>query len=140
MGFLRAHISRHRRFYISALMGLLTWFATGGLAHAERYAVAGDTFLGVYLVLMSVLAFQTSPENLKNEAKTEDEGVALILVITIAAIAFSLTSIFTLLNQTNKPARRALRGERAARLVHAAYGRGVSLRASVLFGGPLAQT
>jgi uncharacterized membrane protein len=103
MGLFRAHVSRHRRFYFSALLGILSWLVTGGLARAERYAVAGDTFFGVYLVMMSVLAFQTSPDDLRNEAETEDEGVALILAITIAVIAFSLTSIFALLNQNDKP-------------------------------------
>jgi uncharacterized membrane protein len=99
MGFLRKHASRHSRFYIAALLGVLSWFAMGMFAPTLRYAVAGDTFFIVYLTLMSRLAFETTPDDLRNEAKTEDEGIILIIVLTFAAIVFSLTSIFTLLNR-----------------------------------------
>jgi uncharacterized membrane protein len=102
MSFVRKHASRHRRFYIAALLGGLSWFAMGRLAPALRYAVAGDTFFIVYMTLMSVLAFETTPDDLKSEAKTEDEGIALIIVLTFAVIVFSLTSIFALLNQASK--------------------------------------
>jgi uncharacterized membrane protein len=99
MGFLRKHARRHSRFYVAALLGVLSWFLMGMFAPALRYAVAGDMFFIVYMILMVRLAFETTPVDLRNEAKTEDEGIILILILTFAAIVFSLTSIFTLLNR-----------------------------------------
>ena len=102
MRFLREHVRRHSRFYIAGLLGIFGWLAAGALTPLLRYAIAGDTFFGAYLILMAVLAVQTTPKDLKSRAKTEDEGITLIIVITFAAIAFSLSAIFALLNQSER--------------------------------------
>jgi uncharacterized membrane protein len=102
MNFFRKHILRHSRFYIAALLGVLTWLLTDGVEPLLRYAIAGDTFFAVYLVAMGVLAFRSTVKDLKSSAKTEDEGIGLIIVLTFAAIGFSLSTIFGLLNQAEE--------------------------------------
>ena len=103
MGFLRDHIWRHRRFFFAALLGIVVWVMTGTLTHPLRLAIAGDTFFSAYLVLMTALAMRVTPDQLRNLASIEDEGIALIALITVAVISFSLVSIFAVLNESHRP-------------------------------------
>ena len=99
----RAHIIRHARFYAAAVLGALVWAVTGTLGPQLRLTLAADTFFVVYLVSMAILIVRLTPEELRKLAGVEDEGITLIVFITLAAICFSLASIFTLLDRHQKP-------------------------------------
>src|SRR5512132_1139609 len=88
---------------MSALVGVTVWAATGTLARPVRLMVAGDGFFGVYLVLMAVLATRATSEDMRRRASFEDEGIILIVLITLTAISLSIGSIFALLNETERP-------------------------------------
>lgn len=45
------------------------------------------------------MAMRTDIDQLRRRAKVEDEGIVVIMGLTIAAIAFSFTSMFTILNE-----------------------------------------
>ena len=94
-------IRHHKRFYAAALIALLAWWPLGALPLVLRLVLTGDIFFLVYLVLILHLTLGTGPERLRERAKTEDEGMVLISALTVAAIAFSLVSIFTLLNSAH---------------------------------------
>jgi uncharacterized membrane protein len=108
MGFIRDQLRRHLRFYSAALIGIVVWLASAPLVPSLRYAVAGDSFFASYLVLIFMMAAQTTPKHLEELSKAEDEGITLITLITFAAVGFSLSAIFGLLNQGGKPAGLAL--------------------------------
>lgn len=97
------HIWHHRRFYLSALLGIFAWMMTGRFSSPLRLAIAGDTFFGAHLVLMTALAIRITPDQLRNWASVEDEGIIIIVIITLAVISFSLVSIFSVLNQSHRP-------------------------------------
>jgi uncharacterized membrane protein len=103
IAFVREHVRHHGRFYLSALLGAIVWAVTGMLAQPLRFLVAGDAFFGVYLALTMTLEIGVTPETLRTRATAADEGIILIVVITLTAICFSLASIFALLNQNDKP-------------------------------------
>ena len=48
---------------------------------------------------MGVLAGKLTPESMRERASYEDEGVAVIVVITLAAIGISMAWIFAILNK-----------------------------------------
>lgn len=99
MSFLQRHIRHHGRFYLAALAGILAWLAVGGVEGPFRSVIAGDVFFAVYLVLMAVHASRGTPDRLRQQASVEDEGVVLIILLTLAAVGFSLLAVFSLLNQ-----------------------------------------
>ena len=96
-------MTHHARFYTSALLGVIVWAATGMVAQPIRLMVAGDGFFGVYLVSMAVLETRATPEDMRRRASFEDEGIILIVLITLTAISLSIGSILALLNEPERP-------------------------------------
>jgi uncharacterized membrane protein len=93
-------MSRHRRFLSSFALGLVAvtishvW-AMGELLRIELGAVA---FFLSYLVQMARFARSMGPDMLRRRAASGDEGVALILLLAMTAVAVSLAAIVLLLN------------------------------------------
>ena len=73
-----------------------------------RLIVAGDGFFASYLTSTALLAFRMTPEQLRRHASYEDEGVAVILVLTTSAVSLCLAAIFALLDQLGHPLPLAL--------------------------------
>jgi uncharacterized membrane protein len=96
-------VTHHARFYTAVLLGVIVWTATGMLVQPVRLMVAGDCFFGVYLVLMAVLATRATPDDMRRRASFEDEGIILIVLISLTAISLSIGSIFALLNEPERP-------------------------------------
>ena len=96
------HLRHHWRFYSSALIGILLWFAMGRLAPALRLVAAGDAFFVTYLLLVAwLVARRSAPEHLRRRASSEDEGITVIVVITLIAIVLSFYSIFAILDESD---------------------------------------
>jgi uncharacterized membrane protein len=85
-----AHFKHHKRFYIAAGLGILTWTLTRMLDLPLHLAVAGDAFFLVYLLSMLGMARSATPSELRTRAAVKDEGIVLIVLITLAAIGLSL--------------------------------------------------
>lgn len=98
----RLHIRRHRWFYLALTCGAITWFASRRFSFHGQLAVAGDTFYFTYLVLIASLVMHVPTERFRDWLDDEDEGVFIIVLITLAAVAISLFSIFSLLNAGHK--------------------------------------
>ena len=79
------------------------WLMTASLTPPLRLAIAGDTFFAANLVLMVALAMRVTPDQLRNWASIDDEGIIIIVIITLVVISFSLISIFSVLNQSHRP-------------------------------------
>ena len=98
-----SHIRHHARFYIAALAGIAVALAAWNLRWPLQPLLGGDAFFFIYLALMARLAIQITPDGLRRRASVEDEGIPLIVILTLAAIVFSLAAIFMLLNHGDKP-------------------------------------
>ncbi|HEX2554978.1 MAG TPA: DUF1345 domain-containing protein [Microvirga sp.] len=99
----RAHVRRHVRFYGAALLGGITWLVLDRLHMPLRLPVAGLVFFGAYLASTAVMLHRITPAYIRRRAAWEDEGIGLIVVLTLLAIASSLGGMVSLLNDPGKP-------------------------------------
>ena len=93
---IRTHAVQHLRFYVALAIGLAAWVA-GDALHPLRLLVAGDAFFLAYLASTAWHARRITPEALRARASYEDEGIAIIIAVTLGVIVFCLAAIFTLL-------------------------------------------
>ena len=97
------HLHHHGRFYAAAALGAAV-YAAMSLAHVSvAAAAAGDTFFAVYLAASGWLLVNSTNADVKSRAKTEDEGAMIVIVLALAAVAFSVAGIFIVLNQAHRP-------------------------------------
>lgn len=94
-------LRRHSRFVLAFALGLCLWAASHmtGLDAAMRVLVAVNGFFLAYLLLMARLTARIRPEDLRQRAKDEDEGIALILALALGAVIVSLGAIVLVLDR-----------------------------------------
>lgn len=99
-----AHIGHHIRFYISLLVGVAIWRLAGAaFPRPLHISIAADGAYALYLLLMFINMIPLMPEHLRRRANYEDEGIGIIMVITVAAIVLSVGNIFVILNAATPP-------------------------------------
>ena len=96
---IRGHVGHHVRFYVAVLLGAAVWMASGGMKPTLRPVLAADAFFAAYLLSVAVFAIASTPDALRRRASIEDVGIALILLITLVAIASSFAAIFSILKR-----------------------------------------
>jgi uncharacterized membrane protein len=100
---IKRHLRHHGRFYAAAALGACVYAALT-LAHVSvANAAAGDTFFAVYLSASLWLLLHSTRTDLKRRAAIEDEGVMIVVVIALLAVAFNIVDIFDVLNQKQRP-------------------------------------
>lgn len=99
----RRHLKHHARFYWSLAIGVAVWAVTASLANSLRLAAAGDCFYGAYLIWTSAQTSRLTGNELRRHATYEDEGVILIVMITLGAVVLSLWLMFSLINADRHP-------------------------------------
>lgn len=82
----------------------MTYFVARLVFPEFAVILAGDIFFIVYLYFQLRLAAMANLDKLRLRARSEDEGIVLIVGLTIGAIAFSFYSIFSILNGPNTTA------------------------------------
>jgi uncharacterized membrane protein len=92
-------LARHGRFYSALLCGGVTVLAARQMGFAASFLAGGDVFYLVFLLLIAALVARMKPADLKRRAKREDEGIVIVLVITLATMAFFTDAVFTALNR-----------------------------------------
>lgn len=96
---LASALSRHLRFYLALVCGLLA-FGIGRMADLPVALLAGgDVFYIVFLGLGLAMVAGQSAENLKRRAKTEDEGIAIVILIILATLCFFSLAVFEALDK-----------------------------------------
>jgi len=90
---------RHRRFYIALVCGLLTALAMHLYGLDVALLAGGDVFYLTFLSLCLVKVVSQTTSDLKRRAKREDEGILIVLLITVATMAFFCAAVFTALSQ-----------------------------------------
>jgi uncharacterized membrane protein len=92
-------LSRHRRFYIALCCGVLTALATHLSGFDAPLLAGGDVFYLVFLGFCLVMIAGQKAADLKARAKSEDEGIVIVLLITVATMGFFCDAVFTALNR-----------------------------------------
>ena len=92
-------LSRHGRFYTALASGLATALAARVLGFDAPLLAGGDVFYLVFLLLCGVMIAGQKTGDLKKRAKTEDEGIVIVLLITLATMAFFTDAVFSALNR-----------------------------------------
>jgi uncharacterized membrane protein len=96
-------LTRHLRFYGALIAGVLAWASAYKFGLDAAALAGGDIFYLVFLLLFALLLGQT-PADLKRRAKREDEGIVVVVLITLATMAFFTTAVFVALNATRADA------------------------------------
>jgi uncharacterized membrane protein len=92
-------LSRHGRFYIALVCGLATILVARLMGFDAPFLAGGDVFYLVFLVLCGVMIAGQKKADLKKRAKSEDEGIAIVFLITVATMAFFCDAVFTALSK-----------------------------------------
>ena len=92
-------LTRHRRFIVALALGMAVYGAGHLMAlHPAARALFGfDALSAAYLAMMLRHAQRTGPDDLRRHAETEDEGIALILTLAVAAVGVSLGALWLVL-------------------------------------------
>lgn len=105
---LGSHLSQHRWFYIALALGVIAALVANNLDPTLTIPVGGDTFYATYLILIVRMARHLTAARLRTRAAVDDEGIVIIAIVTVAAMIFSIVSIFRLLNSHPTPDRMHL--------------------------------
>lgn len=96
---LRRHWRQHLRFYQAVAAGLAAYVVLRSTVDGLALIGAGDAFFITYLGAMLHMASRSTVAKLRDRARSEDEGIVLIVALTAVAIAFSFASMFSLLGR-----------------------------------------
>src|ERR1700748_2280716 len=96
---LAGEIAKHGRFYSALICGALAYAGAAALKLPAPLLAAGDAFYLVFLILIAVMVAGQSPADLKRRAKTEDEGIAIVILVTLATIVYFVVAVFLALNK-----------------------------------------
>lgn len=99
------HLKHHWRFYIALLLGALAGAVNSILnpqAGFARLPSAGIVFFLADLVTSTATVLRMRPDDLRRRADG-DEGLPVILLITVAAVMLIVAAIFALLNHRAGP-------------------------------------
>ena len=97
MKVLIAILTRHGRFSIALVCGVAAVFAARALGFDAPLLAGGDIFFLIFLGLSLVMISGQKAADLKKRAKTEDEGIIIVLLITVATIGFFCHAVFMVL-------------------------------------------
>jgi uncharacterized membrane protein len=94
-----AHFRHHRRLYVACAVAVVAYLTSSTFARPYRFIATTDSFFIAYLLLVAFL-FNETPQKLRERAGTEDEGIFLIIMIVLAAIASACISVIVLLHHS----------------------------------------
>ena len=92
-------VLRHGRFYVALICGLATVLLCHLMGFDAPLLAGGDVFYLVFLALMLVMIGRQKKADLKKRAKSEDEGIVVVLLITLATMGFFCDAVFTALSK-----------------------------------------
>ncbi|MDE2264974.1 MAG: DUF1345 domain-containing protein [Alphaproteobacteria bacterium] len=97
------HLRRHRRFYGAAALGIAVTAAMLLARVPMAAAAGGDAFFAAYLAASAYLLLNSTAADVKACAITEDEGITIVIAITLLAVTINMANIFVMLNQHQRP-------------------------------------
>lgn len=103
MEFFKSHLHHHARFYACFLLGAAVFAFTGFFRLPVRLLASGDAFFALYLLVMAVASARIAPQELDRRADVEDEGIVIVVLLTLVMIAFCMFAIIELLHHKGEP-------------------------------------
>jgi|HubBroStandDraft_5_1064220.scaffolds.fasta_scaffold26087_2 uncharacterized membrane protein len=94
--FLQSYLHHHWRFYLCLILGVAVYAFTGMLDPRVRVLAAGDAFFAAYLLIMAIIAYRITPSELDRKADVEDEGILLVIALSIVMIGFCCYAVILL--------------------------------------------
>jgi uncharacterized membrane protein len=94
-----AEFTHHVRFYSALLFGLLAFAAARLAGLATPVLAGGDVFYGAFLLLMMVMVWGQTPQGLEQRARSNDEGIIIVALTTLATMGFFCLAVFEALSK-----------------------------------------
>jgi uncharacterized membrane protein len=94
----RNHFHHHGRFYVALAAGAFVYALFRLLDVQHAVAASGDAFFIVYLAAALRVLLGHTADDLKRRAARQDEGVLVVVAITLVVIAVNVTGVFEALN------------------------------------------
>jgi uncharacterized membrane protein len=95
----RTHFYHHGRFYLAIAIGAAVYVAMSAIQGPAPVAAAGDAFFLAYLAASFGILLRHTADDLKRRAARQDEGILIVVAITLVVIGFNLIGIFAALNK-----------------------------------------
>ena len=95
---MKTALLRHVRFLAALGCGVIAYCLASAMGLDVALLAAGDVFFAVFLLLCAVMVAGQTPASLRLRAKTEDEGMAVVILVILATIVFFCLAVFTALN------------------------------------------
>jgi uncharacterized membrane protein len=92
---------RHVRFFIALILGLAAALAAGTLGLPAPLLVGGDVFYLIFLILVMAMIANIPAREFKIRARSEDEGMAVVIVMIVVTMMFFVTAVFEALNKAH---------------------------------------
>lgn len=96
-------LDRHRSFYLSAAAAAAAFAVTVWLAPALAVVITANVFFVSYLTLALIGLPQLTADYLRHHAASSDAPVMIIFLITLAAVAVAVVSLFMTINARDAP-------------------------------------
>ena len=100
MSRLTSYFRHHARFYTAVAIGLAIFGAGRALGWSAPLLAGGDAFFLTFL-LLSLLVIRESAAELAARADSDDEGIGIVALITLAAMAFFCEAVFVAINKNH---------------------------------------
>ena len=97
MSRVRAYLHHHERFYLAAVAGMVALAAARMAGFPASLLLGGDVFFLVFLIFCFFLLGE-STEKFARRADSTDEGIAVVVLVTLGAILFFCAAVFEALN------------------------------------------
>jgi uncharacterized membrane protein len=91
-------IRHHGRFFTALLCGLLAFGVARWLGSPAPALAAGDAFYAIFLILILVMVARDKAD-LRQRARREDEGILIVMLLTIVTIGFFCAAVFEALSR-----------------------------------------
>jgi len=96
-------LGNHVRFFTSLLCGGLAYAGARMAGLPLPGLAAGDVFYGIFLILCLLMIASQSAQDLRARARSEDEGIAIVMLITLATVGFFCFAVFEALANKHTP-------------------------------------
>jgi uncharacterized membrane protein len=97
-----AYLHHHERFYSAAAIGLVAFGAARAFGFAAPLLLGGDIFFAAFLIF-STRILAESPVRFSRRADSADEGIAIVMLVTLAAMIFFCAAVFEAINTRHAP-------------------------------------
>jgi uncharacterized membrane protein len=90
---------RHARFYIALICGIAAVLTGQAFGLSAPLLMGGDVFYLVFLILCAVMVADMPVRDFRKRARSEDEGIAVVILIIVATMLFFFTAAFEALSR-----------------------------------------